>query len=340
LRRTARRALVAAALLAALGVLLAPAAGADGVSPSNYTSVIDAVQPDPDVVRIEVVGGDSFLQVTAEPGTTVEIPGYDGEPYLRIDADGTVQENANSPSTLLNASRSGDVGRLPDEVSSSAEPEWRTVAEGGRIAWHDHRIHWMLDEAPDVGTDGLVQDWELPLVVDGEDVVVTGRLLHLDDELPWAALVAALVTAAALWAGRRHARRPPLLVAAAVVATVLSLAVWLTNPPGAQASPLPLMLCGVALVCALGASLWRGAAPAVRDLGLPLASAASLIGWVVPQVGVLWMPTVPSLLAAPVVRVGTAAVLGLALGTAIAVLVWPVRAERAAPPGHGAPAAA
>ena len=52
-----------------------------------------------------MVGGDGFLDMPVEPGHEVVVEGYDGEPYLRFRADGTVQENQNSPATYLNRNR-------------------------------------------------------------------------------------------------------------------------------------------------------------------------------------------------------------------------------------------
>ena len=52
-----------------------------------------------------MVGGDGFLEMAVEPGHEVVVEGYDGEPYLRFRADGTVQENQNSPATYLNRNR-------------------------------------------------------------------------------------------------------------------------------------------------------------------------------------------------------------------------------------------
>ena len=168
--------LAAAALLVALDVLGAPPAAADGAGPTNFESVIDAVQPDDAPVRVEVVGGDSFLQVTAERGAEVEIEGYDREPYLRIDQDGSVFRNERSAATYINQSRDGTGVDLPADVGTDGEPRWVEVGSDGTVAWHDHRIHWMVDTEPEVGPDGVVQEWTVPLRVDGDEVAVSGRL--------------------------------------------------------------------------------------------------------------------------------------------------------------------
>ena len=59
------------------------------------------------------------------------IEGYDGEPYLRFDADGGVFRNANSPATYLNQERYGGVD-VPASASKSAAPSWERVSRGRR----------------------------------------------------------------------------------------------------------------------------------------------------------------------------------------------------------------
>ena len=132
-RRRPLRWAVAAFVVVLCTVLGATEAGADGARPSNFESVIDSVQPDLDTVQVEVVGGDAFVQVTAAPGTEVLIPGYDGEPYLRIATDGTVYRNRRSAAAYLNESRFGTTSELPDSVDSSAKPDWVRVGDGGQV---------------------------------------------------------------------------------------------------------------------------------------------------------------------------------------------------------------
>ncbi len=80
-------------VLTGLGAFDASPAAADGTGPTRFESVIDDVEPDLDEVEVSIVGGDAFLQVAADDGTEVTIAGYDDEPYLRIDADGSVWQN-------------------------------------------------------------------------------------------------------------------------------------------------------------------------------------------------------------------------------------------------------
>jgi hypothetical protein len=323
---------LASVVLATVWMFGTTDAGADGARPSNFESVIDAVEPDTDRVTVEIVGGDAFVQVRAEPGTEVAIPGYDGEPYLRIDADGTVHRNRRSAATFLNEDRFGSSMRLPERVDASADPDWERIGEGGQVAWHDHRVHWMLAEAPDT-TDGVVQEWTVPMTVDGDEVLVSGRLLHRADRFPWPAIVGLAVAALVAWRARRELERTVLLAGASLVALVSSVGWFVANPPGADPTPLPMLLAGAALAAALVA---RAAPPAVRYLALPLASVALLIGWFVHRVGVLWMPTLPTGLPDPLERLVAVGVVSVAVGVAIAVLVRPYPDGVARPGPQGA----
>lgn len=298
-------------------------AGADGARPSNFESVIDSVSPDQDGVTVEIVGGDAFVKVTADPGTEVLIPGYDGEPYLRIDADGSVWRNRSAPATYLNASRSGDVSELPDSADSAAAADWVRIGSDGTVAWHDHRVHWMLRTAPET-KDGLVQTWMVPMSVDGQQVQVSGRLLHRPNEIPWPAIVGLAVAALVAWRARSARTRLVLLGGAAAVALASSVSWYLANPPGAEATVLPLVLPATALVAVLAA---RFTPRIVRHLALPLAAVGMLIGWFVNRVGVVWMPTLPTELVDPLERVVSTSVAGIAAGVAVAILLRPYPAE-------------
>ena len=50
--------------------------------------------------------------------------------------------NERSPSRWVNDDRYG-LATPPADATADAPPEWVEVANGGRYAWHDHRIHWM-----------------------------------------------------------------------------------------------------------------------------------------------------------------------------------------------------
>lgn len=295
-------------------------AAADGSRPTNFESVLDRIEPEDDRIELRVVGGDAFLELSVDPGTRVEVTGYDGEPYLLVEADGRVLQNRRSLATYINQDRYGSAGSIPDEVDSSAEPAWEQIGNDGTVAWHDHRIHWMTEQAPGVGADGLVQRWTVPLVVDGDDVEVSGRLLLRDDRFPWPALVAAAVAALVAWRSRSELVRLGVLAVASVTATTLAAAWYVVDPPSAESSVLPMVLPTLALVAVVSA---RFLPRIVRYLACPLAAVALLVGWFVQRVGVVWMPQLPTPLPTELDRLLSASVIGAAVGVGIALLLRP-----------------
>lgn len=213
--RSARRALLVAAL--ALVSALAPASAfAHGGNP-NYRSEINSFQPPlPGDVSIEVLDYDSYMQLLDQHGHEVVLYGYDGEPYARIEPDGTVQVNKRSPATYLNDSRFAEV-TVPPIADPKAPPEWRTVDDSGTFIWHDHRMHYMSKSLPPKVTDKSrktkVFDYEIPMSVDGHRTVLHGTLWWVGSagtsKLPF--VIAAIVIvlgggALVLWIRRRRDR--------------------------------------------------------------------------------------------------------------------------------------
>ena len=173
-------------------------------------------------VDVQVVNYDDRLFMVNRSGRDVEVRGYDGEPYIRILGDGTVEVNKRSPSYYLNLERFGDVQPPPD-ASETARPRWDVVDKTGRFEWHDHRIHFMSKSRPAQVTDEdkrtKVFDWRIPILVGGERVVVRGDLFWVPSSgggLPRGALIAlaAVVIAAIFFVEvirrrRRSGRRGP-----------------------------------------------------------------------------------------------------------------------------------
>jgi hypothetical protein len=316
------------AVLVALGLgvllVLAPAApaGADAVRPGDTRSVVDRLSPPTPGVQVEVLGGDAFLQVTATRGTTVLVPGYSGEPYLRIRADGVVERNTNSPAVALNRTRLGS-GTGDSTGDATAAPDWERIGSGGRVAWHDHRIHWMAPNTPSAAPGGVIQRWEVPLEVDGHSVTVHGRLLLVDPGFPWAAVVLVAVAAVVALVASGTGAQLAALAGAAVVAGGVATAAWRANPPEADARPWAVALALAALAAVITAAvLERRRSP--RALVARVAAVALLAGWTAYQATALWAAVVPT--AGPVWadRSGTALVAGITLGVTVR-LVWPAR---------------
>ncbi len=300
-------------------------AAADPAGPSDFRSEIIAITPEVDGVEAEIKGGDSFLQLTVAEGIEVEVPGYEGEPYLRFRADGTVERNRLSSSTYVNEDRDG-AGEIPAEVQAAgpdADPDWEVVAEDGTYAWHDHRVHWMGKASPQVPRGetlgGQYDPWTVELLVDGEPVEITGRVTYEETvtPLPWLAL-AAVAAAALVLLGKRLGLRAAsvALLGAAVLATVTGRAEWAATPDG-SGNPLLWALPAFAVVAAaVAVGLAR------RPVGVMagLAAVASLSAWVLFRFQALLKPVLPTELPFALDR----ASLGLGLGASIAVAVLAV----------------
>ncbi|HEX2575916.1 MAG TPA: hypothetical protein VHK88_06165 [Aquihabitans sp.] len=333
-----RRSAVALGVLAA--ALLGPAApaAADPARPTDYRSRILSVRPAlPAGVDLAVVGGDAFLDLRVTGDHTVVVPDYESgddgrtRPYLRFRPDGTVERNERSAAAAANDDRYGSSAG----ATVGDDPEWQVVASGGRYAWHDHRIHWMLprepravDDAGRVDLGGPNGTWSVPLEVDGRPTVVRGELLLLDgpSPVPWAALgllagVGLLV--AGVVAVRRRGRAPHAAVALAlggigVLAALVGWAEWRAIPPGAGGNVLGAVVPAVGAVAALVAATARRAR--VRLVALAVA-VATLAAWAVLRREVVARAVLPTSLPYALDRATTALALGLAVGAG-ALLAW------------------
>jgi hypothetical protein len=159
------------AVAAGVAVVFAPAgvAGADPPGPTDYETVVVGIEPATPTITVEMIGGDSFVQLTVQRGIEAVVLGYSDEPYLRFRTDGTVEENRQSPAVAQNRDRYGEASSAAGDPNAS--PEWVTVSNNGTYAWHDHRAHWMSPDPPPGFERGQpIQDGVIPLVVDGVTV--------------------------------------------------------------------------------------------------------------------------------------------------------------------------
>ena len=201
------------AVLAALLLSAAPAA-ADPARPTNVGSHVTGITPATDAVTVELLGANAFLQLHVRPGTAVTVMGYESEPYLRIGADGTVEENVNSKATYLNRTLTGTV-HIPPTAGPTATPDWRRIGGGGTYAWHDHRVHWMASGVPPEE-----QAWTVPLLVNGTPASIDGwyAAVSAPSAAPWWLVAVAVGIGAGLagWYGRRRVTAAAVVVAAAL----------------------------------------------------------------------------------------------------------------------------
>ena len=317
-----RRLGVVAALVVTLVLAVPAPAGADPAEPTSDRSTVRSIDPSDAPIEARVVGGDAFLEVRVEAGRAVTVPGYGGEPYLRFLPDGTVERNLRSPATYLNEDRLGG-STVPPDLDPDDQAEWEQVAIGGTYVWHDHRIHWMSpDRPPGLEAGDVIDEWEVPLVVDGDPVTITGVLRWEQpiSPLPWVALVAAVVAVTVLIARRWSGLVPAVAaLAAGGLAAGMAIAERSGLPSGAQSGlvtvvvPVVAALAGAAAV-ALGLA-GRRAGAAITTL----LSVAATIGWVLLRVDVFLEPVLPTRLDPAIDRAGTALAAGLAIAVALVV---------------------
>ncbi len=222
----------------------------DSVQPRNTESVIQSVVPTlPDGVRIDIVGADTFVRLRVTDHS-VDVPGYEGEPYLRFEKGGEVFINETSPTTALNNDRFGNVDM--SAFVEGAATKWRRIATNGTAMWHDHRVHWMSPKPPaPIDDAGTVLTWKVPIVVDEIGTVVTGTLyLRNPASVAWWAFgMVSLLVAVALTMMRKRILHLVLL-ALSLMGVVVGTVQLLGLPNGARITPLLLAFsASAALIC-------------------------------------------------------------------------------------------
>jgi hypothetical protein len=192
----------------------------DQGSSYHYRSDITQVVPNVPGVSLQVLEFADRLLLTNRSGQTVTVYGYQGEPYARVLADGTVQLNTRSPAYYLNQNFYGNVN-VPPSASPSASPQWTVVDRTGQLEWHDHRIHWMSPVLPPQVKDKSkltkIFDWRVPIQVGARKGAVDGQLFWTPEsgtKAPTAAIVAlvAIVVLGLLFVlvvRRRRSGAPP-----------------------------------------------------------------------------------------------------------------------------------
>ncbi|MDY7105314.1 MAG: hypothetical protein S0880_29355 [Actinomycetota bacterium] len=330
----------AVAALAGLAwiVATAGAAAADPAGPTDYRSEVEELEPPTDAIEVSVLGGDSFLYVEVEPGTEVEIPGYDREPYLRISADGTVEENQRSRTYHLNQDRYGTNEDVPAGIDADAEPQWVEVDDDGSYAWHDHRAHWMQPGRP-VGLEpgDTILDSRVIFVVEGTEVEAVVRSVWEEAPSPIPPIFGAAATVLVLLA---LARLLPAARAVAIGATVLGAAALVIGwwqfaslPPETAPSPTLWLLPATATIAG-AVAIWAAGRPRRQPLALALTAlaGAELLVWVWTRQEGLWRALIPTDAPFWLDRATTAAALVVGIAAVAVSLVRLVRMPRAVAP--------
>jgi hypothetical protein len=319
-------------VLAGLVVLVtAGPASADPAKPTEYRSVVQRMDPVTPGLDVKIVGGDSFLDVKADPGHEVVVFAYapegHGEPFLRIRADGVIEENQQSPYTYQIRDRYANV-TIPPNLNPTGPPEWKQVGSGHEYAWHDHRVHWMSpDKKPGIKPGDVVQTWGVDMTFDGKPVSVDGVVLLAQPIKPPLWFIAALVIAVALVVigkGKSMLVAAIAVLVAGVGATIVGWETYAAVPAVAGSSALSFVVPLVAVVSGVVAVVMHR-----KPLGViaTLLSAAALGGWAILRYDVLLQPVLPTNLSFNLDRTGTV----LAIGAAVAASVLAVRSGALVP---------
>lgn len=188
----------------------------DQGSSYDYRSNITGVSPSVPGLSVEVLEFADRLLLRNHTGRTVTIYGYEGEPYARVLANGTAEQNVRAPATYLNTNFYAQV-TVPPIASSSAPPKWEVVDRTGEFEWHDHRIHWMSPIPPasvkNKTTRALIFDWKVPIEVGSSKGAISGQLFWTPEnsKAPLAIIILGIVIVLAgfafvLYVRRRRAR--------------------------------------------------------------------------------------------------------------------------------------
>ncbi|HEY1775303.1 MAG TPA: hypothetical protein VGG41_04000 [Solirubrobacteraceae bacterium] len=208
--------MAAAAATLAL-VALTPGAAATvsqnpDVTDTRYQSILETVHPVAPGVTWRVIDRNDEIELINHSHEAVVVYGYpnspknvsyNGGPYARILANGTVQLNENSTAYYLNQSFFADPVNVPAATSLDGEPaRWVTVSTTATYIWHDHRIHYTSPDVPafikarGVSHRQFVFDWYVPIKIGPQYGYLFGKLYWLPQKrftFPAAATIALIV---------------------------------------------------------------------------------------------------------------------------------------------------
>lgn len=312
-------------VVAAILVHTAGPAAADPAGPTDYLTTIESVEPPTASIEVRMIGGDSFFEVTQLQPVLIEVVGYEGEPYLRIKADGIVEENRLSATTYLNEERYGAGDIVPEFVDNSADPVWARVGSEGRYAWHDHRSHWMNPQRPPGAEPGdTILEAVIPLVVDGTAVRVTVASTLQPSPSPVAWIAGGLFGLVGV--GLMFYLRSPILGAAAAPWMLFAGLAEVFSVPPETGPAITLWLAPVLAFSALvwaALARWRSWNP-LLEIGLAMVAGTQLFVWGVLGLSALWKPILPTELSWPLHRaiVALSVVVGAGMMAVAGRNVW------------------
>ncbi|MGH3900964.1 MAG: hypothetical protein ACRDTA_22515 [Pseudonocardiaceae bacterium] len=216
-----------AVVLAVLFALIAPVPASAHIvgtagSPTNYRTVVTAIQPAVPSVAVTVGLGGQWVRVTNQGQTEIVVLGHRSEPFLRLSENRVQVNELSSTAAETGQTRGNPASQDPAAQNPVTGPSWVQLREGDSATWSDNRIN------PPQGDANQPQQvsWELPLVVDGQQVTVLGTRDRVapPSPWPWVAALALLSAAVASIGWMRNWRRPmAAVVGAGILAFVLHL---------------------------------------------------------------------------------------------------------------------
>lgn len=243
---------LAAASAALVTTLLVPAPAAAHVRSaavaSDYSATV--VSPSP-AVAARVYASDLALGLAARDGHTVVVLGYEDEPFLRFGSSGVEVDAGSSTAVETGLVDRPGVG-------------WETVSGDPAIVWHDSRVR-----APVAG----VEPWAIPLVVDGERILLEGEVRRVPRPPAWPWLLVAGVVVAAATVVARRTGLSRAAVASGATAGLATVALALAFAARSSASPALWVESANELVLAV-----VGLAVLARGSGEARAAACALLG--------------------------------------------------------------
>ena len=264
-----RRTLLVAVLAGAILVPAGPASAHGGEAPdaTAYRTEVSGLSTPVPGLNVRVVEAGARLELTNDTGRTVEVLGYDNEPYLEVRPDGTYQ-NANSPAAYTNRTLDGD-SPVPSNADPAAPPQWQRISTEPSVRWHDRRARWLGPGLPpqaqaDPSRPHKLRDWTVPLCQGVTTFEVRGTLTWQPPPAPWAWWVGALALAVAVTAAGR--RRTGRVGAVALAAGTIGFAYAVTRASLGVEGTAP-AIGAAALAIAAGALTLRGRAPFLLLLG-------------------------------------------------------------------------
>jgi hypothetical protein len=227
---------------------------------TDFRVRVAGVAPAVPGISARFVADGAQLELRNDSDHAVEVLGYQGEPFWRIDRDGAWR-NTLAPSLYIDVAVAAGQPRPASDATAS--PRWERVSSGTVLRWHDHRPVWHgrlpAEVDADPGRAHRLRDWSVPVRDGTRTLQLTGTL----DWLPRPGLNR-------WWTGT-------LLAGAVVMLLAVSTAPRLRWAPAAVAFAVGLTTLGYSVLVALDNALpgIAGLAVALLSEVLPLLAGAA-----------------------------------------------------------------